>query len=141
MKFRKNIFVLTSLILTLMVAYFSYQIWMFVRRDVVLECLLSINRVLNDSKQSLNLKTSQNEFDVWSEIDDADALQLIKSTIKSGRAVCSKLPTIEDGKDPWGNKIHIAVKLTKKGEYQFKLWSNGADGIGGTPDDIVTISQ
>jgi hypothetical protein len=39
--------------------------------------------------------------------------------------------------DPWGKPFLIAMRKSEAGEFEYIVWSRGADGVSGTSDDVI----
>lgn len=69
----------------------------------------------------------------WVIVDDDSYDEIVKPMFIS--SVEDPQRTI---RDPWGNRLHIAVRYVTPKQCAYTVWSAGPDGVSGSADDIVS---
>jgi hypothetical protein len=100
-------------------------------------CSLSIYAALDLYAEAVD-ELASDVGDSWEILSRAERDALLRR-FSSYRYDCQRVTT-EQGDvwvDPWGQPLNIAWRRPPAGKLCTLVWSSGADGVSGTPDDVV----
>jgi len=117
---------ITILILCGIVSFVYYQ-WRLLEENGYHSCLTSVASEIQKLDAAKNLAGNNKDWKILSEEEINSLTSQIHDYNCSGN---------NENLDLWNNKINIALRKPKD-RVEIIIWSNGADKISGTGDDLV----
>lgn len=112
---------------------FAYQQWRVAEDTAYFSCICSIASEIQENPESREFVSENGKWKIL----NSEEVSLIMSKVKGYD--CGKVDNQDF--DLWNNQINIALKKNSEKKNSEKLdiviWSNGADKISGTVDDII----
>ena len=139
MKNRTKLMIGGAIIFIALTSALMFMFWTYLKRLGERSCVLSVHSSIISQSKKPKFKLDTDIGPDWVVLNDDESEQLILAAAKDNKLDCNEWTSGRIGLDYWNNRLRIAARQSLIDHtFEFKVWSNGPDGVSGTSDDIST---
>lgn len=115
----------------------AWEVWRGAQDTAVGSCAASLHRSINELEGLGSIITEVGSE--WRVLTEDESVRLMLAASRSGSMDCGEREPSGLPLDEWGNRFKVAFRRSTRGDrLEFRIWSDGRDGISRTSDDIVS---
>jgi hypothetical protein len=130
MQWPTKVFLITIIVIVLCaISFVAWSIWQYNTVEGYRSCLASLSDKVVRQKQARDWMAENKDWKILNETEVDSLMQDLKG------GDCSRRDDLS--RDPWNNKLNIALRTQTEATMGIIIWSNGPDGAYRTGDEMV----